>query len=298
VSERVLGFAAGIAIRLLIKNLRIKRKRLEEMAPPQLTREEIDQYIVDTTIDEAYEQLQAEYDKAYHELLQREKEIEDPHIKKLIQKIKRRHELFRPKNKMEPSWMLTAILLNEALKHGVKDRDKIYQYILKASWEYAKQIAQILPTRKYQGKHQQAYADQARNPYKTLSEIVMLVNEVNKDDPIWRKYINFIRSFGPKIYKRYKNIVETHHEIPKILNIIESAILEAEKEAGIEPFWHKTPEEILGVKTVLSEEYASYRRWLVNAISSAIKAMDPEELAEIIVSCCGGECIYNRIAKK
>ncbi|MCE4601538.1 MAG: hypothetical protein F7C38_08325 [Desulfurococcales archaeon] len=123
-SDKILGFAAGIAIRLMIRSLRNKRRYLEETAPPQLTREEIDQYIVDTTIDEAYEQLQAEYDRAYNELLQREKEVEDPYIRKLIQKIKRRHELFRPDNKMRPPWMLTAILLNEALKHGIKDREK------------------------------------------------------------------------------------------------------------------------------------------------------------------------------
>ena len=87
-SGRAAGFAAGIAIRLLIKALKRKRRHIEEATPPQLTKEQIDQYIVDTTIDEAYEQLQAEYDRAYKELLEREKQVEDPYIRKLIEKNK------------------------------------------------------------------------------------------------------------------------------------------------------------------------------------------------------------------
>ena len=309
-SERVAGFAAGIAIRLLLRSLRKKRKHLEQAAPPQLTREQIDQYIVDTTIDEAYEQLQAEYDRAYNELLQREKEVEDPYIKKLIQKIKRRHELFRPDNTMRPPWMLAAILLNEALKHGVKDREKIYQYILKASWEYAKQIAQILPTKEYQGKHQQAYADLMRNPYETLNELTSMIHEANKDDPIWKKYWDYFGIVAEKVWEAVKGDVspsKDHHKISQYIEVFDKTVSEAEKEAikklGIEPFWHKTPEEILGIKPEEPEEkeegpLSSYRAWLVGYLASKLQGMDAEEIANLIVSCCGGECVLKRLGSQ
>ncbi|WP_062661882.1 hypothetical protein [Aeropyrum camini] len=82
-SREMIGLGASILIRLLLRNIRKKKQHLQETAPPQLTKEQIDRYIyiVDTTIDEAYKQLLAEYDRAYQELLQREKEIDDPHIK-------------------------------------------------------------------------------------------------------------------------------------------------------------------------------------------------------------------------
>ncbi|BAA79237.2 hypothetical protein APE_0283.1 [Aeropyrum pernix K1] len=247
-SRELIGLGAGILIRLLLKNLKKKGQHIEERAPPQLTREQIDQYIVDTTIDEAYEQLQAEYDRAYRELLKREKEAEDPHIKKLIQNIKEYHELFRKDNEMRPPWMLTAILLNEALKHGVKDRDKIYQYILKASWEYAKEIAQALPAKKYQGRYTRAYADQMRNPFISIIEIEAMIREANRDDPKWKKYTQMFDLYWNKIPDDIYNRADSqHHEVTKYLQLLEEALREAERESGVEPFWHKTPEEILGI---------------------------------------------------
>lgn len=297
-SEKMAGFLAGIAIRILIRNLKKKKQHLEETAPPTLTKEQIDQYIVDKTIEEAYNQLEAAYDTAYNELVKREKQIKDPYIKAIIEKIKKRHELFRPDREMHPGWMLTAILLNEALKHGVKDREKIYQYILKTSWEYSKQIAQLLPTRKYRGKYHPR-AEALRNPYDTLLQALQIIRdaleEKNLKDETLEKYRVFVRTFARQVVQELGEKRKTHHIAQNYADYIEEKIREAEKKTGITPFWHKTPEEILGaekekplapqlVAKILEERLpgAAYRlASLLHAYEQG-SPLDPKDLERII----------------
>ncbi|MEB3806322.1 MAG: hypothetical protein GSR73_02250, partial [Desulfurococcales archaeon] len=147
-----------------------------------------------------------------------------------------------------------------------------------------------------------AYADQIRNPFLTLRELTTMVHEVTKDDPTWKKYwdvlLNGLRRAAKEREKiGEKGSLEEPQIIVKYLNLLEESFKEAEKEAGIEPFWHKTPEEILGLREALPAPYSSYREWLVEFLSSTLRSMDPRELAELIVSCCGGECIYREITR-
>ena len=125
-----------------------------------------------------------------------------------------------------------------------------------------------------------------------------MVNEANEEDPIWQKYRNELLSrYWTKIKNKLGDRRKSHHEIVKYLNLLDESFKEAEKEAGIEPFWHKTPEEILGLREALPAPYSSYREWLVEFLSSTLRSMDPRELAELIVSCCGGECIYKGLTR-
>ena len=189
-----------------------------------------------------------------------------------------------------------------SLKTWNKRQGKIYQYILKASWEYVKQIAQILPTKKYQGKHQQAYAEYIANPYYTLSELTGLFNEVSGDDSVWNRYRMAIREGFKTLAEERKKIGDEKDLIEpdaaiKYLDRFEEIFHSVTRKLGIEPFWHKTPEEILGLREALPAPYVSYREWLVKFLSSILRSMDLRELAELIVSCCGGECIYKGLTR-
>ena len=286
----LLGAAGGYALKRLLRKILRSKKTKEQLMPEKLTKEEIDQYLADTLIEEAYQHLQDEYDKAYQKLLQKEEQVEDPHLKKFIQKIKRYHEMFREEDMMRPSWMLTAILLNEALEKGGTDREKIYQYIIKSTFEYAREMDSIIPKKPYKGGRGKSMKEELRDPGVAIYNLLDILPD-DQDDPVVPKYNELVARAGG-VSKWGADKKYPSHEAHKHTPRVEEEARRAIEELGIEPFWDKDPEEILGTKPlapviaarVLEERLpgAAYRLAALLHATEQGAPLTPEEIEKIL----------------
>ena len=190
----------------------------------------------------------------------------------------------------------------EALDKGL-DREQFFQYIastlLHTTHEIAKQHPHITPSDVKRALGESHYFWLFLNmtePYFAIGYLLTdLLKDVEKEYPEAKKYREELEKLLKALGRaKGKAGIRDWIENP---GIAYSALTEIITNTPLEKY-AKTPEEILGIKPSLQEPLSRYKAWLVDLIVQAIRDMDVEEIADLIASCCSGECILERLGKQ
>ncbi len=243
--------------------LRRRREQVEELVPPKLTKEEIDQYINQTLIEEAHRELDRRAREAMEELRKRVEEEGDPALEAMFKKLENHYKDWKDEEKgLWATYAVNIIALNEALKQGLhkKDREALYQYLLKQAYDIAKNIReQLIPTplnEEFRINYENKW--EITNPLRALLYAADLVGRAEEHDPVAKKYWDAISPLLDEAEKRIaerlgltnpNDAYDLEGQLhPELAEVLEQTIKEYEEAGKLPRFWHKTPEEILGVE--------------------------------------------------
>ena len=244
-------------------HLRRRREQVEELVPPKLTKEEIDQYINQTLIEEAHRELDRRAREAMEELRKTVEEEGDPALEAMLKELEDHYNRWKDREKgLWATYAVNIIALNEALKRGLhrKDREALYQYLLKQAYDIAKNLRDQLIPAPLNEEFRRNYKNKwvITNPLQALLYAADLIGRAEEHDPVAKKYWDAIspllNEVKGKVAERLgltnpSDAYDLEGQLhPELAEILEQTIKEYEEAGKLPRFWHKTPEEILGVE--------------------------------------------------